>query len=216
MKPGGKFNNMNILIVDDHPIIRLGIKNSLLLESNIENVFEASNVSEGISCIQKNNPNIAIVDIGLNKENGLEIIERCKGKCNTKFLVLTSSIKKDDFYKAKRLDVEGYVLKEAFIEDIIYALNLILRGKKYFDPEIVEYTSNHMSFNTLTSREYDVLVELGRGLSNSEIATNLYITEHTVKKHISSILAKLELNNRTEAALYAASLSSISLNSYSV
>ena len=205
---------MTILVIDDHPLIRSGIISSLKLEENIDFIIEASTVSEAIVMIQMNSPDISIVDICLGKENGLEIIERCRAnKINTKFLVLTSSIKKDDFLKAQKLNVDGYVLKEAFVEDIIYAVNVLMRGKKYIDPEIMQYTINAQTpFTELSSRENDVLEELGKGLSNAEIAKNLFVTEHTVKKHISSILSKLELNNRTEIAIYAANHGKISYN----
>jgi len=204
---------MNILIVDDHPLIRYGIQSTLLLENNIDTVTQASNILEAINVLSNSILDLAIVDIYLGKENGYDLIEKCKkNSINVKFMILTSSIKKDDFIRAQRLDVDGYVLKDAFMEDIIYAINIIMRGKRYYDPEILQYISSSPSYNTLTSREYDVLIELEKGLSNADIAKNLFISEHTVKKHISSILSKLELNNRTEIALYAANYASFSLN----
>lgn len=200
---------MNVLVVDDHPLIRSGIKSAILLEDNIGYVDEAANISEAISKFDNFKFDLAVLDLYLGKESAFNLIEILRKKnSEIKILILTSSMKKEDFQKAKKLKVEGYVLKEAYIEDIIYAMNVILRGKIFYDPDILEF-SNDNTQSSLTNREYDVLIELGKGLPNLDIAKNLYISEHTVKKHISSILAKLELSNRTELALYAANISNI-------
>jgi two-component system nitrate/nitrite response regulator NarL len=196
---------MNILVVDDHPLVRKGITSTLSCEDNIDIVLEASNVKEAISIIISKKPNLAIVDLNLGKEDGLEIIKNLKNKTNTKFIILTSSIKKEDFIRSEEAGVDGYILKDAFAEDILYAIHVVLRGRKFIDPEITKYqveSTFDNGFTELTPREYDVLVELGKGLSNVEIAKKLFISEHTVKKHVSSILLKLQLNHRTQAALF--------------
>lgn len=196
---------MNILIVDDHPLVRKGISSTLAFEEGIENIMEASNVDEAIRLIKTRKPDLAIVDLNLGKEDGLDIINSTKNKAiNTKFVILTSSIKKDDYLRAEEAGVDGYILKEAFSEDIIYAIHVVLRGRKFVDPEITRYqnkTNNNNSLSELTPREIDVLKELGNGLSNYEISQKLYISESTVKKHVSNILLKLQLSHRTQAAL---------------
>lgn len=199
---------MKILVVDDHPLVRRGIVSILSFDDNISDVFEASGVNESIKIIEDEKPNLAIIDLYLVNEDGLEIISRCKDKkVSTKFMILTSSVKKDDFERCMAAEVDGYILKEAFAEDIIYAMKVVLRGKQFIDPEIVRYQASVILENKvldeLTPREYDVLEELGKGLSNYEIAENLYITENTVKKHVSNILLKLDLTHRTQAALLA-------------
>lgn len=197
---------MNIIIVDDHPLIRAGIKASILLEDNIQDVEEASGVEEALSKIQQSQFDLSIIDINLGKESGFDLVEKLRVKnINTKIMILTSSLKRGDFSKAKNLKVEGYMLKEAYIEDIIYAINLIDRGKTFYHPDVIEFSKNVVA-SELTSREYEVLIEIEKGLSNLEIANNLFISEHTVKKHISSILSKLDMSNRTELALYAVNL----------
>jgi two-component system nitrate/nitrite response regulator NarL len=196
---------MNVLIVDDHPLVRKGILSALSCEEDINVISEASNIEEAITLINSKKPNLVIVDLYLGKEDGLEIIRKVKSNnISTKFMILTSSIKKEDYIRSEEVGVDGYILKDAFAEDIIYAIHIVLRGRKFIDPEITKYqmeSTYYNSFADLTSREYDVLIELGKGLSNCEIAKKLFISEHTVKKHVSSILLKLQLNHRTQAAL---------------
>lgn len=197
---------MNILIVDDHPLVRKGIASTIGFDEQVEEILEASTVDEAMTIIQKEKPVLAIVDLNLGGKDGLEIVSRSKKLgYNTKFLILTSSAKMEDYYRAKEVDVDGYILKEAFVEDILYAIHVVLRGKKYIDPEVLQYESKNITLNgyleKLTPREIDILMELGKGLSNHEIARKLYISENTVKKHVSNILSKLGLNHRTQAAL---------------
>jgi two-component system nitrate/nitrite response regulator NarL len=191
---------MRIVIVDSHPVVRQGLIAILTKEKNIEEIKEASDIQEAMGIIAKEELEIAIIDLRLNSENGLAIIARAKDmELKTKFIVLTEVISEEDFKKAEHLGVDGYILKEAFVEDILYAVRVISRGKKYYYPDILKY--NNSIINQLTNREKDVLSEIKKGLSNEEIAKNLYISEHTVKKHVSNILAKLNLNNRTQILL---------------
>lgn len=205
---------MKILIVDDHPLVRKGVSSTLSFEEEAEEIFEASNIEEAILLINAKKPELVIVDLYLGNEDGLEIVRRAKSKnTDAKFMVLTSSLKKEDFLRSEEVGVDGYILKEAFAEDILYAVHVVLRGKKFIDPEILKYQSSYSQKNSrlseLTPRENDVLVALGKGLSNQEIADELFISEHTVKKHISNILSKLELSHRTQAALLVNEVSNL-------
>ena len=197
---------MKILIADDHPLVRKGLAAAFTSESDVEDVLEAAGVDEAFNIILQRNPEIGIVDLRLGKEDGLDIVNKARAKkLGTKFIVLTSSSRREDFLRAEASGVEGYVLKESFIEDILYAFHVVARGKRFIDPEIMRYKSEaeETKPDGLTVREREVLAELGKGLCNMQIATKLYISEHTVKKHISCILSKLGLTCRTEAALYA-------------
>lgn len=199
---------MKILIVDDHPLVRRGLSAILSFEEDIDIILEASSREEAEMVIEREEPTLAIIDLYLGKEYGLDIvISSKKREVKTKFIILTSSLKKEDFICCKEVGVEGYILKEAFAEDILYAVHLVLRGKQFIDPEIVKYeiTNNHKNtyLDELTPREQDVFMELGKGLSNCEIAEKLFISEHTVKKHVSNILSKLGLEHRTQVALLA-------------
>ncbi|MCH5138577.1 response regulator transcription factor [Clostridiaceae bacterium UIB06] len=188
---------MKVVIVDNHPVVRQGLISILTNEKSIEEIKEASNIQEAINIITKEEIEIAIIDLRLDNADGLAIVARAKDmELKTKFIVLTEIMSEENFKKAEHLGVYGYILKEAFIDDILYAIKVIIRGKKYYYPDILKY--NNSIIDQLTNREKDVLKEISKGLTNEEIANCLYISEHTVKKHVSNILAKLNLNNRTQ------------------
>jgi two-component system, NarL family, nitrate/nitrite response regulator NarL len=198
---------MKIAVIDDHPLVRKGLTMILELEEGIEVCGEAAGVGEGIELIISEKPELALIDLRLGTECGLDIIEKvlAKGyKC--KFAVITSSVEREDFGRSEAKNVAGYISKDAHPEEILYAIRLMAKGRKYYDPCILDLMikkDENPTYEELTPREKDVLAELGNGLSNIEIAKKLFITEYTVKKHVSQILAKLNLSDRTQAALYA-------------
>ena len=194
---------MRIMIVDDHPLVRKGLISVLSLDNNIEIIGEASNNKDAIQFIADKKPDIALVDLRLGNENGLDIIDYFyKKNIECKFMVLTSSANEWDFKKAQELGAQGYILKEALPEELIYAIQLVARGRKYYDPGILDEIMNESLLDELSEREQEVLMALGEGLSNKEIAEKLYISIFTVKKHVSQVLEKLNLADRTQAALY--------------
>ena len=201
---------MKVVLVDDHPLVRKGLASVLSLEKDIDVIGESGSIQEALNLIDTQNPDLTLVDIRLGKEYGLDLIEKIrknKNNENCKFIVLTSSTHEQDFKKAEAVGAQGYVLKEALPEELLYAIRLVDKGRKYYDPGLME-SMMHGSDDTgiveeLTPRETDVLVALGQGLCNKDIAKKLFITEYTVKKHVSQILGKLELTDRTQAALYA-------------
>lgn len=206
---------MKILIVDDHPLVRKGLMAILTYEKEIcSGLIEAENTRQALGMLRIEQPDVAIIDLRLGNEDGLQIIKEGKRVSpTTKFVVLTSSIAAEDFWRAKKMDIDGYIVKDAITEDLIYALRLVIRDKKYYDPTVIDYTYPEVNKNLdcLTARERDVLGEIAEGKSNNEIAKRLFISEYTVKKHVSNILGKLELNHRTEAALMASKM--LQLNS---
>lgn len=197
---------MRVMIIDDHPLVRKGIKYILSENSGMWDVLEGTNVKESLELLKVYKPDVALIDLKLDKEDGLEIAVHGRSVSpETKFVILTSFMSQADFIRAERIGIDGYILKQAMVEDINYVVDLILRGKKYYDPDIVlDYKRNSEYrgiVNQLTDREKEVMLELSKGLSNEEIADCLYISENTVKKHISSILLKLNLKHRTQVAL---------------
>ena len=199
---------MRIVLIDDHPLVRKGLISVLSLEKDLEVIGEASNTKEALELINRQQPDVALVDLRLGKEYGIDIIEKSnKDNTDCKFIVLTSSADEHDFRRAEEVGAQGYVLKEALPEELLYALRLVSRGRKYYDPgimdEIMKTSFNNETIEELTPREQEVLIALGEGLCNRDIAKKLFVTEYTVKKHVSQILAKLELTDRTQAAIYA-------------
>ena len=202
---------MNIVIVDDHPLVRQGLSAMISLEADIKLVGEASNGADAVNLILAAKPEVALIDLRLNDASGLDVIRTCKEKVSfCKYVILTSSVDSEDFRRAGELGVEGYVLKEAFPEEILAAIRVVSRGRKYYDPGLVDSMMNRGGdplLGHLSSREREILTVLGEGLTNKEIAQKLIISENTVKKHVSQVLAKLELSDRTQAALYARNIS---------
>jgi len=199
---------MNIVIVDDHPLVRQGLTAVLSAEENMNLIGEAANADEALEIITRTKPDIALVDLRLMDVSGLDIVKVCMEKVPAcKYIILTSSVDQEDFRRARELGVDGYVLKEAFPEELIAAIRLVNRGRKYYDPSMVDLLMNKdktdFCIEQLTPRELEVLRSLGEGLNNKDIAKKLFITEYTVKKHVSQVLAKLDLTGRTQAALYA-------------
>ena len=196
---------MRLVIVDDHPLVRQGINSILSTENNFEIVGEAGCVRDAERMIIENKPDAVLIDLRLGKEDGLTIVKNAKVRnTSCKFIILTSSLGHSDFQRAEECGINGYILKESYPDEIIYALNVINRGRKYFDPNVVDYVMKNSNddIDDLTPREREVLEELGKGICNKEIAKRLFITEFTVKKHIGQILDKLNLSDRTQAALY--------------
>jgi DNA-binding NarL/FixJ family response regulator len=152
---------MKVVIIDDHPLVRRGIDSLLSFDTEIQIAGEAGCVGEGVEVIEKNHPDIVIVDLRLGSESGLEIVRRVKGKdIRCKFIVLTSSVEAADFRNAEELGVEGYILKEALPEEIIFAVKLISKGRKYVDPNIINLITikdKDQPEEKLTEREVDVL-----------------------------------------------------------
>lgn len=202
---------MKIVVVDDHPLVKMGVEMIASVEEDIEVVGSASTGVEAVKLVQSCSPDVVLLDLRLNGEHGLDAarkIRQCRPE--VKIIILTSYAPEGEITQAVSMGVEGYILKEALPEELIGALRLVYRGKKYFDPVVVHYAlgrsdNDKKDVYKLTRREKEVLGALAQGLSNKEIAAELVISEHTVKKHIGQILEKLELKDRTQAALYAVS-----------
>lgn len=199
---------MRFICVDVFPLSRQGLIAILKAEKGFECVGQAASVKEARDVISKSCPDMVILDIKLKGESGLDIlIGKEKLPISCKYVVLTYSHKPEDFMEANDFGIDGYIFKEAMPEEIVNAIRSVARGKKYYDPAVIEWVLNkqNQSADQLTPREQEVLSALGAGLSNKDIADRLYVTEYTVKKHVSRILAKLSLSCRTQAALYAKS-----------
>lgn len=202
---------MKILIVDNQPLMRKGIIQSLDLEKN-HKILEANSLLDALSLCKSNTVDIVFIELHLKDGSGFDFINSIatnKGK-NIKIILLASAISIFEFRRAKELNIDGYILKEMDSEDIKYAFNLILKGEKYYPYKLVDKIlriNEQDGIRLLTEREMDVLIELAKGLTNSQIGSNLYISEGTAKKHVSNILTKLNMSNRMEVLVYANKLS---------
>ncbi len=204
-----------ILILDDHPLARQGLCSLIEMYRKGEKILQAATVRESIRIMETEEVSLAFVDLNLGGESGFSFLSWVKDHaCSAKIFVITSSSRQSDFCRAQDLGVDAYVLKDAFIDEILYGLKTVERGGKFYSAALVERmnsrSEDEKTLQALTDRELEVLLLLGRGMSNASISQTLYISEGTTKKHISSILSKLHIRNRVEAVLLA------NKNSYSV
>lgn len=198
---------MRLVLIDDHPLVLQGIEVVIQCQQDMEVVGTASCGEAGIKIVEDCQPDIALVDLRLPGEYGLNIIKEARKiapRC--RFIVLTSYSDRADVKRAMAEKVEGYVLKEALPEEIVNAIRLVGNQRTYIDPTIMQTLicqEKDDPLDQLTPREREVLEYLARGMSNREIAVELFLTEYTIKKHVSQILDKMGFNDRTQAALYA-------------
>ncbi len=198
-----------MLLVDDHPLVAQGLQAVIQHDDDFEIAGYATNKADAMRMYEEIQPDMVLVDLRLPGESGLDIISSLrKANASAKCVVLTSSSSVYEVREALDMGVDGYILKEALPEELLGALRRISQGRKHFDSKAMEVMvqakgADAAAVKELTGREVEVLKELAAGRSNKIIADRLFITENTVKKHISSILIKLQLSDRTQAALYA-------------
>ncbi|MBS5315366.1 MAG: response regulator transcription factor [Clostridiales bacterium] len=159
---------MNLLIVDDHEIVRKGIRAVLEGEEQVTKIEEAGELEEALKLVTLHEPpDLILIDVNLGGKNGLDLIEICKDRqIDTKFVVLTASSRKGDFIRAKELGVAGYILKSSNVEDILYAIKAVKRGRKFYDTQIkMEEAISERSklLASLTERETEIFLENRKG-----------------------------------------------------
>lgn len=197
MKPDKK---IRILIADDHYIVRIGLVALVNTEPDMEVVAEAADGSQVVELFEKHKPDLTLMDSRMAVKNGIEAtLEIRKKDPQACVLILTAFDGDADIRKAFDAGAQGYVLKSSTGEKLIPAIRAVAAGERWIPREVAHRLSSRNSYETLTSRELQVLNEIARGLANKQIAANLGITEYTVKDHLKSILAKLRVADRTEA-----------------
>jgi DNA-binding NarL/FixJ family response regulator len=204
---------IKVLIVDDHHVVRRGLLFFLKTQKDIEIVGEASNGEEAVQLIQQLKPDVVLMDLVMPVMDGIEATKKIKEMApETKILILTSFSDQDHVIPAIRAGASGYQLKDIEPDELVRTIRAVFYGDSQLHPKVTSHVMNHLAggapkeenrINELTKREREVLAEIAKGKSNKEIAASLFITEKTVKTHVSNILAKLELSDRTQAALYA-------------
>jgi len=208
---------IRVLIADDQALFRRGLYVVLGTEDGIEVVAEAENGDEAIEKAEELAPDVVLMDVRMPKVNGIEAARSIRDRVpTTKILMLTVSDEEDDLYEAIKAGANGYLLKEISVEEVAEAIRAVVQGQSLISPSMASKLLNE--FNALvkraeekqqfpapalTSREIEVLRLVAKGMSNREIADDLYISENTVKNHVRNILEKLHLHNRMEAVIYA-------------
>jgi len=197
MKPD---KTIRILIADDHYIVRIGLVALVNTESDMEVVAEAVDGLQAVELYDKLIPDLVLMDSRMTVKTGIEAtVEIRKKDPKARVLMLTAFDGDADIRKAFEAGAQGYVLKSATGESLIPAIRAVAAGGRWVPKEVAHRLSSRNSYETLTARELQVLIEIAKGLANKQIAATLGITEYTVKDHLKNILAKLRVADRTEA-----------------
>lgn len=204
---------IRILIADDHHVVRRGLVFFLKTQQEIEIIGEAKNGKEAVELALSLKPDIVLMDLEMPVQNGIEATREIKKHCpEIKVMMLTSFSDQDHVIPALEAGASGYQLKDIEPDELVKAIKQLMTGENQLHPKATSHLLSHLSgknssekksVDELTKREIEVLQEIAKGKSNKEIAADLFITEKTVKTHVSNLLSKLELADRTQAALFA-------------
>lgn len=207
--------SLRILLVDDHEVVRVGVRALIERQEDMEVIGEASTVREAITQAEQLAPDVVVLDIRLPGGNGLEACRQIKAlRPDTRIIVLTSYPDDEVLFDAIAAGADGYVLKQIGSDELIRALQRVGRGQSLLDPSLTDQVFAKMrqvrkqerahAFADLTAQEMQILAHLAEGETNREIGTALQLSEKTVRNYVSIILSKLGLNSRAQAAAYAA------------
>jgi len=203
---------IRVIIVDDHAVVRQGLKAFLQTQDDLEIVGEAADGDEAVRQVEDLVPDVVLMDLVMPGSDGIEATRRIRSLSpSTKVIVLTSFTDDDKVFAAIKAGAAGYLVKDVQPQELGEAIRTVNRGEALLHPvvaaklmqEFAQPSQRRSSPDSLTDRELEVLRLIARGLSNKEIALQLTVAEKTVKTHVSNVLQKLHLADRTQAALYA-------------
>ena len=206
---------LRVLLADDQDLVRAGFRVILGMEDDIEVAGEAGDGLAAVDLVRGLSPDVVLMDVQMPGIDGLEATRRIMGDAtvDTKVVILTTFDREDYLFEALRAGASGFLLKNASPEDLVDAVRVVARGDALLSPEVTRRVIARFSTAAppvpahrppeLTDREFEVLVQLARGASNAEIAAELYLGEATVKTHVSRVLTKLRLRDRTHAVVFA-------------
>lgn len=204
-------DRISILIVDDHPVVREGLRTFLGLVEDLDVIGDAASGEQAVEMARERSPDVVLLDLVMPGIGGIEATRLIReASPGTKVIVLTSFADDDKVFPAVKAGAAGYLLKDVKPHDLAEAIRVVHRGDALLHPSVAarlmrDYTSpdRRAPGGNLTERELEVLRLIARGLSNKQIARELSVSEKTVKTHVSNVLSKLQLSDRTQAALYA-------------
>jgi DNA-binding NarL/FixJ family response regulator len=204
--------SVNIIITDDHKMIREGMKQLLQLDGTIKVVGEANNGIECLDLLKKVHADVLLLDINMPKMNGLETLVNIKKESiPVKVIILTVHDEVDYLIRAVDIGVDGYILKDSDSSELKKAIFSVYEGENYIEPSLIPVLNSKMikrnddkaKIESLTKRELEILILVASGSFNKDIAEKLDISERTVKNHVSSIFKKIDVLDRTQAAVFA-------------
>ena len=189
---------MKLLIAEDQSMLRDAMATLLSMQDSVESVLQAKNGKEAIDLIPTNDIDVAILDVEMPEATGLDVLEYIRSNnIHCKVVIVTTFKRMGYFERAIKNNVDAYVLKDRSIDELMKTINNVLAGHKEYSPELMDNIFN--SHNPLTNQEKIILLKIKEGLSNKEIANELFLSEGTIRNYISNILTKLNCKNRTEA-----------------
>jgi DNA-binding NarL/FixJ family response regulator len=204
-----KMKKIRIVIADDHRLFREGLRRLLELEDDLDIVGEAKDGAEAVDLILITDPDIVLLDINMPKMDGVEVIKRLRGSnIHSKFMAITAYDDEEHLANLSAQGINGYILKSSGVPDLLAALRSVSDGESYVDPKVAgkllssfKRREENDVMQLLTQREKEVLFWLSQGFNNLEISAKMVLSEKTVKNHVSHLLRKLNLNDRTQAAV---------------
>ncbi|TLG80231.1 response regulator transcription factor [Vagococcus zengguangii] len=202
---------IKVMLVDDHEMVRLGVSSYLSIQDDIEVVAEAENGRIGYEKALEYKPDVILMDLVMDEMDGIEATKLILNDwTEAKIIIVTSFIDDEKVYPAIEAGAAGYLLKTSSASEIADAIRSTHRGERVLEPEVTGMMMERLTkkndpvlHDELTNRESEILLLISEGKSNQEIADELFITLKTVKTHVSNILSKLEVEDRTQAAIYA-------------
>jgi DNA-binding NarL/FixJ family response regulator len=195
---------IRILVVDDHFMVRMGLSASLNIEPDMEVIAEASTGEQAIALYREHQPELVIMDCRLPGMNGSQVTAAITKEFPlAKVLMLSTHSGEEEIYRALKAGAHGYVLKGAIREELLTAIRTVHSGKRHVDAVVGQSLAERLTHQALTSREFEVLGMLVKGLSNKEIGAQLHVREVTVKQHVSHLFQKLNVSDRTQAVTAA-------------